>query len=348
MALARSRPAQGAAPTPQSLRMARTIDLTLEPTKSMADTLSSAQLTRHQVDVAIPGLAKDYEGLNRIQDKLQSPATQHRLLLRDSRDLSVIADSSVHLVVTSPPYWNLKQYAHLKGQLGIMPNYQAFVSELAKVWRECYRVLVPGGRLIIVVGDVCLSRRGHGRHRVVPLHSDIQLRCAEIGFDNLAPIIWYKIAHSSHEVKNGTKFLGKPYEPNGIIKNDIEFILMERKPGGYRTADPATRLRSVIPLALHRTWFRQIWDDVSGRATESHPATFPTGIPDRLIRMFSFVGDTVLDPFAGTGTTLVAAARAGRNSIGVDVDPAYVNISERRLKKELRTLDVTRTVSVER
>jgi DNA modification methylase len=160
--------------------------------------------------------------------------TIHCLSQGDARDLSFIQDESIHLVITSPPYWTLKRYREYPGQMGHIEDYEKFIEELSKVWQHCYRILVPGGRLVCAVGDVCLSRRKFGRHVVVPLHADITVSCRKIGFDNLNPIIWHKIANATCEVNNGTKFLGKPYEPNAIIKNDIEFILMQRKPGGYR------------------------------------------------------------------------------------------------------------------
>ncbi|HBA55691.1 MAG TPA: methyltransferase, partial [Syntrophorhabdus aromaticivorans] len=162
------------------------------------------------------------------------PPTTHRLINGDARDLSFLGEESIHLVVTSPPYWNLKRYNDNPGQLGHVQDYEAFLAELEKVWRHVFRVLVPGGRLVCVVGDVCVARRHFGRHLVFPLHSDISVICRRIGFDNLNPIVWHKIANASYEVPKGSKFLGKPYEPNAIIKNDMEFILMQRKPGGYR------------------------------------------------------------------------------------------------------------------
>jgi len=186
------------------------------------------------------------------------------------------------------------------------------------------------------VGDVCLSRRkNNGRHTVVPLHASIQEHCRRIGFDNLAPIIWNKIANAAYEVENGgAGFLGKPYEPNAVIKNDIEFILMERKPGGYRKPSLAERVLSVISTEDHQRWFQQIWTGITGASTREHPAPFPVELAERLIRMFSFVGDTVLDPFMGTGTTSVAAARCGRNSIGCEVDPHYFKMAGRRIRDE--------------
>lgn len=141
--------------------------------------------------------------------KSEARPTVHYCVRGDSRDLSFMKDDSVHLVVTSPPYWTLKQYNHTKGQLGHVEDYEEFLTQLDRVWKECYRVLVPGGRVACVVGDVCLARRKFGRHLVVPLHADITVACRKLGFDNLNPIIWFKITNASFEVSNGTSFLGK-------------------------------------------------------------------------------------------------------------------------------------------
>jgi site-specific DNA-methyltransferase (adenine-specific) len=269
-------------------------------------------------------------------ESAESP-TVHRLIQADARQMEFIPDGSVHLVVTSPPYWTLKRYNENPDQLGHIDDYEQFVNELTRVWRHCYRVLVPGGRLVCVVGDVCLSRRKFGRHVVMPLHSDIAVECRKVGFDNLNPIIWYKIANANYEVSNGTKFLGKPYEPNAIIKNDIEFILMQRKPGGYRQPTLEQRKLSMIDREDYDSWFRQFWD-IPGASTRQHPAPFPYELAYRLVRMFSFHGDTVLDPFCGTATSMVAALRTGRNSIGLDIDTEYCRMAARRLKEETATL----------
>ncbi len=262
--------------------------------------------------------------------------TKHQLHLGDARQLDWIPDHSVHLVVTSPPYWTLKQYNEHHAQLGSFADYEEFLDELGLVWRHCYRTLVPGGRLVCVVGDVCLARRrNHGRHMVVPLHADIAVRCRRLGFDYLTPILWYKIANASYEVENGSSFLGKPYEPNAIIKNDIEYVLMLRKPGGYRQPSEEQRARSRLSKEDYARWFRSIWADVSGASTREHPAPFPIELANRLIRMFSFVGDTVLDPFVGTGTTTLAAMRAERDSIGTELDTQYFQLAERRVRQEL-------------
>ncbi|MDS4014400.1 MAG: site-specific DNA-methyltransferase [Candidatus Accumulibacter sp.] len=274
-------------------------------------------------------------------------ASTHWLINADSRDLAFLADGSVHLVVTSPPYWNLKRYNEHPDQLGHIQDYEAFLGELERVWRHAYRVLVPGGRLVCVVGDVCVARRDFGRHLVFPLHADICVICRRIGFDNLNPIIWHKIANASYEVANGSKFLGKPYEPNAIIKNDMEFILMQRKPGGYRQPTAAQREESRIDKGDFDRWFQQIWN-ITGASTKQHPAPFPLALATRLVRMFSFSGDTVLDPFCGSGTTMIAALRSGRNSIGIDIDPEYCRMAARYLKAENTDLFTTASLSFER
>lgn len=259
--------------------------------------------------------------------------TEHKLLQGDARDLSFLEPESVHLVVTSPPYWNLKRYNDHENQLGHISEYDQFLNELTKVWGEVYRVLVPGGRLVCVVGDVCLSRKKYGRHVVVPLHADICVACRKIGFDNLNPIIWHKISNASYEVQNGSKFLGKPYEPNAIIKNDIEFILMQRKPGGYRKPTSLQRDKSRIDKNDYDLWFQQFWR-ITGASTKKHPAPYPVELAYRLVRMFSFYGDIVLDPFCGSGTTMIAAMKCERNSIGVEIDSEYCRMTADRLKGE--------------
>jgi DNA modification methylase len=262
--------------------------------------------------------------------------TDHLLRLGDARDLGWIGDRSVHLAVTSPPYWTLKKYNDNPGQLGDESDYEAFLSELDKVWTHTFRTLVPGGRLVVVVGDVCLSRRKNkGRHQVIPLHADISIRARRIGFDYLTPIYWQKIANARYEVSNGSSFLGKPFEPNAIVKNDTEYVLLLRKPGGYRKPTLEQRRRSRLSKDEHARWFRTVWTDVPGASTKNHPAPFPIELAYRLIRMFSFTDDTVLDPFLGTGSTTLAAMKASRNSIGVELDPEYLTLAEQRIRSVL-------------
>jgi DNA modification methylase len=269
------------------------------------------------------------------EPRLEDIDTIHQLHCGDARELDWIPDNSIHLVVTSPPYWTLKKYRDHQGQLGDIDDYEQFMDELDRVWRHCHRVLVNGGRVVCVVGDVCLARRRNkGRHQVVPLHADISVRCRRMGFDYLTPILWHKIANASYEVENGSAFLGKPYEPNAIIKNDIEYILMLRKPGGYRKPTEDQRRLSRLTKEEQSRWFRSFWTDVPGASTRDHPAPFPIELAYRLIRMFSFVGDTVLDPFVGTASTVLGAIQAHRNSITNELDPVYFEKAIERINRE--------------
>ena len=269
---------------------------------------------------AFPAIAKEPDTCASIASAVRGLPSVHELHLGDSRYME-IEPESVELVVTSPPYWTLKRYNEQPGQLGGIEDYDEFLHELDDVWRRAHRALVPGGRMVVVVGDVNVSRKAFGRHLVFPLHASILECCRLMGFDNLAPIIWYKIANARYEMGAGG-FYGKPYEPNGVMKNDVEYILLQRKPGGYRKPDMASRLMSVLPAEDHAEWFQQVWR-LAGASTRDHPAPFPLLLAERLIRMFSFVGDTVFDPFLGTGTTSAAAAVWGRNSVGCEVDPVY-------------------------
>lgn len=269
-------------------------------------------------------------------DRRKLPRTHHRIYQGDAREMKQLGDSaSVHLVVTSPPYWTLKKYpgSARDGQLGAMNDYARFQGELGRVWKRCYTLLHPGGRLCVVVGDVCLSRRAAGRHQVVPLHADVIRHAQECGFDYLSPIFWHKIANAATEVQgNGAAFLGKPYEPNAIVKNDVEYILF-RKPGEYRHPTDEQRRLSIIEKQNHQRWFRQVWLDVPGESTRQHPAPFPKEIALRLMSMFSFAGDTVLDPFWGTGNTTAAAIDSHRSSIGFEIEPEYIQMGQQRFSQ---------------
>jgi DNA modification methylase len=243
-------------------------------------------------------------------------------------------------VVTSPPYWTLKEYSPHDEQLGAIEDYEKFLNELDKVWAECARVLVPGGRICCVVGDVCIPRKKAGRHHVIPLHADIMVRSRKLGLDSLTPILWFKIANGATEVEgNGAGFYGKPYQPGAIVKNDFEYILFFRKGGSYRSPSPMQKALSMLTRDEMKGWLRTAWADIKGESTrKGHPAPYPTELAERLIHLFSFAGDIILDPFVGTGTTSLAAINTGRSSIGVEVDPGYVKLAKDRIEREVLVL----------
>ena len=239
--------------------------------------------------------------------------------------------------MTSPPYWTLKEYEPGNdSQLGAIADYENFLGELDKVWRGCVRALAPGGRICCVVGDVCVSRKKAGRHFIMPLHADIQVRARSLGLDVLTPVLWQKIANGAMEAEgNGAGFYGKPYQPGAIIKNDVEYILFLRKGGEYRSPSPLQRALSMLNKEEMQTWMRSFWSDIKGESTRNgHPAPYPASLAERLIKMFSFAGDTILDPFCGTGSTAVAAMNCGRNSVSVEIEAKYLAMAHHRLREE--------------
>jgi DNA modification methylase len=264
--------------------------------------------------------------------------TTHVVRRSDARDLSHIASESMHLVVTSPPYFNIKPYATDAGggQLARIEDYDKFVGELTKCMREWSRVLVPGGRGCCVVGDVLVPRRKIGRHLILPLPADIMVTARSIGLDTLTPILWFKIGNRTNEARQGSSgYYGKPYQPGAVIKNDFEHIVMLRKAGGYRSTTMLQKALSMLQKDEMDAWQRPFWSDIKGASLrDGHPAPFPVEIAERLIRMFSFAGDVVLDPFCGSGSTSIAASRAGRNSISSDIEASYLETAIARLRNE--------------
>jgi len=184
-------------------------------------------------------------------------------------------------------------------------------------------------------GDVCIPRKREGRHYILPLHADIQTRSRRLGLDCLTPILWHKIANGVTEAQgNGAGFYGKPYQPGAIIKNDVEYILFLRKGGEYRSPSTIQRALSMLSREEMQNWMRSSWADIKGESTrKGHPAPFPVAMAERLIRLFSFAGDIILDPFAGTGTTALAALACGRNSVSIDIEPKYAAMAEQRLRR---------------
>jgi len=262
--------------------------------------------------------------------------TTHQLELCDARKLDFIEDESVNLVITSPPYWNIKDYGY-EDQIGFYSDYNEYIEDLNLVWKECMRVLKPGSRLCINVMDTFTKTKEYGRHKCMPIHSDITLACEKIGFDYLGQIIWRKIGN--HRPSGGGVWMGSyPYPRNGILKYDYEYIMVFKKLGDSKEViTKELKESSKISPEEWKVYFDSLWT-FDGVRQDNHVAKFPEELPNRLIKMFSFIGDVVLDPFSGSGTTTISAFKLGRNSIGTDLNPEYIDLSKSLLKKAQETL----------
>ena len=254
--------------------------------------------------------------------------SHQQLIIGDARDMPELADGSVHLVVTSPPYWQLKDYGRV-GQIGFDQELDAYHRDLGKVWTHCFRVLAEGCRLCVNIGDQFARKEIYGRYKVIPLHAEV-IRLAEAaGFDFMGSIIWQKLTTTNSS--GGGALMGSyPFPRNGVVKLDYEHILLFKKPGQGARPDGERKEASRIQLDEWKTWFDGHWRFPGTRA-HAHLAPFPLELPRRLIRMFSFVGDRVLDPFVGSGTTLLACAELDRQGVGIDLDASVEPIIAERL-----------------
>ena len=236
-----------------------------------------------------------------------------RLIIGDSRSMAEVKDGEVDLIITSPPYWHLKDYG-VKGQIGYGQTLHEYLTDLYMVWKECFRVLREGGRLCINIGDQFSRAVVYGRYKVIPIHAEIISQCESIGFDYLGSIIWQK--KTTMNTTGGAVVMGSfPYPPNGIVEIDYEFILIFKKPGKNKIVPKEIKEASKLTKEEWKEYFSGHWR-FAGAKKIGHEAMFPEELPKRLIKMFSFVGDTVLDPFLGSGTTMKVAMELNRKAIG--------------------------------
>jgi DNA modification methylase/endonuclease YncB( thermonuclease family) len=256
------------------------------------------------------------------------------IYIADSRNMAEVSEESIDLIVTSPPYWHIKDYS-AEGQIGYGQSLHEYLLDLSRVWRECWRVLKPGRRLCINIGDQFARAVIYGRYKVIPLHAEIIAQCETIGFDYMGAIIWRK--KTTMQTTGGAVVMGSfPYPPNGIVELDYEFILLFKKPPKSAEQESRDAIKPEVKEASKLTrdewkaFFSGHWE-FAGEKQVLHEAMFPEELPRRLIRMFSFVGDTVLDPFLGSGTTVKVALELGRNAIGYEIQPAFEPIIRQKL-----------------
>jgi DNA modification methylase len=245
----------------------------------------------------------------------------HKIIHGDSRQMNLLADQSVHLVITSPPYWQLKDYGNEK-QIGFHESYESYINNLNLVWKECYRVLHPGCRLCINIGDQFARSVYYGRYKVIPIRTEIIKFCEILGFDYMGAVIWQKV--TTCNTTGGATIMGSfPYPRNGILKLDYEFILLFKKQGMPPAPTKEQKELSIMTKEDWNTYFSGHWC-FAGVKQDGHIAMFPEELPARLIKMFSFYGETVLDPFLGSGTTSLAARNLGRNSVGYEINSEFI------------------------
>lgn len=254
--------------------------------------------------------------------------THHKIIIGDSRWMKEVLDESVHLIITSPPYWQLKDYGNEK-QIGFNDSYEEYINNLNLVWNECHRVLHKGCRLCINIGDQFARSVYYGRYKVIPIRTEIIKFCESIGFDYMGAIIWQKVT-TCHTTGGATVMGSYPYPRNGILKLDYEFILIFKKHGNPPKVSKEIKEKSKLTDEEWNQYFSGHWN-FPGEKQNKHLAMFPEELPKRLIKMFSFVGDTVLDPFLGSGTTSLAAKNLNRNSIGYEINKDFLPVIKEKL-----------------
>lgn len=264
--------------------------------------------------------------------------THHQIIRGDSRNMAELPDSSVHLIITSPPYWQLKDYG-VEDQIGFDDSYENYINNLNLVWKECYRTLHDGCRLCINIGDQFARAVYYGRYKVIPIREEIIKFCENIGFDYMGAVIWQKVT-TSNTTGGGVQMGSYPYPRNGILKLDYEFILIFKKLGDALKPTKEQKELSRMTEEEWNTYFSGHWNFTGARQTK-HIAMFPEELPKRLIKMFSFVGETVLDPFLGSGTTSLAARNLDRNSVGYEINREFIPIIKDKLQVNQKDLSGT-------
>jgi len=266
-----------------------------------------------------------------------------KIIIGDSRKMVEVKDNTIGLIITSPPYWNIKDYG-IEGQIGYGQTLHNYLRDLYSVWKECFRILKPGRRFCLNIGDQFARAIIYGRYKVIPLHAEFISQCEDIGFDYMGSIIWQK--KTTMNTTGGATIMGSyPYPPNGIVEIDYEYILIFKKPGNGEKIDKSIKEQSALTKEEWKKYFYGHWYFGGARQIE-HEAMFPDELPKRLIKMFSFVGDTVLDPFLGSGTVVKAAIDLDRRSIGYEINEEYINVIEEKIGLKESLLSYTNEIDI--
>ncbi len=253
-----------------------------------------------------------------------------KIIIGDSRRMPELNDEGIDLIVTSPPYWHIKDYG-VPGQIGYGQDLHQYLKNLYYVWSECFRVLKKGGRFCLNIGDQFARSIIYGRYKVIPLHAEFIAQCESIGFDFMGSIIWQK--KTTMNTTGGANIMGSfPYPPNGIVEIDYEFIHIFKKPGKRKKVSKEIKEASKLSKEEWKEYFSGHWH-FGGAKQIDHEAMFPDELPKRVIKMFTFIGDTVLDPFLGSGTTVKVALELRRNGIGYEINKNFLNIIKKKIGK---------------
>ena len=266
-----------------------------------------------------------------------------KIITGDSRKMIELKDDSIDLVVTSPPYWHIKDYS-VDGQIGYGQSLHEYLKDLYRVWKECHRILKPGRRLCINIGDQFARSIIYGRYKVIPLHAEFIAQCEDIGFDCMGSIIWQK--KTTMNTTGGANVMGSyPYPPNGMVEIDYEFILIFKKPGRSPKVPTDVKEKSRLTKEEWKEYFYGHWYFGGAKQIE-HEAMFPEELPKRIIKMYTFVGDTVLDPFLGSGTTVKAALSMNRNAIGYEINGSFLEIVKDKLGLKQNLLQFSDNIQI--
>lgn len=262
-------------------------------------------------------------------------SAKHTVIIGDSRTMIEVPNESVHLVITSPPYWQLKDYGN-HNQIGFNDTYEDYINNLNLVWNQCHRVLHKSCRLCINIGDQFARSVYYGRYKVIPIRTEIIKFCETVGFDYMGAIIWQKV--TTCNTTGGATIMGSfPNPRNGILKIDYEFILIFKKLGKAPKVHKEIKEQSKMTTEEWNRYFTGHWN-FSGEKQDKHLAMFPEELPRRLIKMFSFVGDTVLDPFLGSGTTSLAAGNLDRSSVGYEINEEFLPLIKNKLQMDQKSM----------